>query len=347
MNKHNTPTPANKGRIIFITGASRSGTTMLSLILGKHKQILGLQELHYFGDLWDPQKKPEALSETKMQELAATLFARQEHGIWRASGTAADNKRAQKLIDSLALEERNAAGIFAAVLSELALGEGKEIACEQTPRNIYYAERLLELYPESHVIHIVRDPRAVLASQKNRWQMRRLGGKNVPLSELVRTWFNYHPFTMNKLWSKANNLAIALTGHPRFITLRFEDLVDDPSVEIQKLCDFLDLEFDQTMLDIPQYGSSTVKHGNAKTGIVKDVVNQWEKILSKGEIRYCEHAAAPLMKYFSYDPKMTGSLFSFSLLPSLLRYPVHLFGVVISNPRRAWIQLKALLPLGR
>ena len=69
--------------------------------------------------------------------------------------------------------------VFAAAVHQLAQAAGKSIPCEQTPRYIFYARALLEIYPTAQIVHMVRDPRAVMASQKMRWQRRRLAADGV------------------------------------------------------------------------------------------------------------------------------------------------------------------------
>ena len=49
---------------------------MLSRILGNHSQILGLRELHYFGDLCDPAATIQ-LDNRALHRLAAMIFSRQ------------------------------------------------------------------------------------------------------------------------------------------------------------------------------------------------------------------------------------------------------------------------------
>ena len=61
-------------RLIFITGASRSGTTLLSFVLRHHPRVLGLRELQYFGDAWDPRHTGRRLSKAEACEAAARLF---------------------------------------------------------------------------------------------------------------------------------------------------------------------------------------------------------------------------------------------------------------------------------
>lgn len=329
--------------MIFVTGASRSGTTMLARIFGGHTSVLALQELHYFGDLFDPSAPVQPLPEGELARLAGAVIARHSRSLWAGKPTEAERIEAEKAVAGLAVDERNAAGVFAAAINQLALSAGRQVACEQTPRNIFYARRLLDLYPEARIVHIVRDPRAVLASQKNRWTMRRHGASHLPISEMVRNRVNYHPFTMGKLWVKANEEALRLADHPRFRIVRFEDLATSPEQETARLCAFLGLEFQPPMLlDLPQWGSSNADHTSAQRGISTEAVDRWSSVLSSGEALVCERITAELMGRFGYAPRLLGSSSGLRALPSLLAYPIHVLGVVALNPRRAWTQLRAL-----
>jgi hypothetical protein len=50
-----------------------------------------------------------------------------------------------------------------------------------------------------------------------------------------------------------------------------------------------------------------------------------------------------MMNKFTYKIEKKGLISRLSALPSLLAYPLHVAGVVLLNPVRAWIQLRALL----
>jgi hypothetical protein len=235
-------------------------------------------------------------------------------------------------------------GMFAAVVADLAAEHGKSIACEQTPRNVFYAAELLAALPRVRLVHIVRDPRAVLASQKNRWRLRKLGARNLPFSESVRTWLNYHPLTMANLWVKATQAALRLSEHPRVRIVRFEDLAERPDAEIRALCGFLGVDYEPGMSEVPHWGSSNLPHTGAGKGIAREVIDRWQGVLGAGEIRIVERAAAPLMSRFAYP--FTGH----EAVPARLAaawhlavYPLCMLGVVLANPRRAWIQLAAVL----
>lgn len=328
--------------LIFVTGASRSGTTMLARMLGKHSAILAFDELHYFGSLWDPFDTDTEVSAPELSELAATLLARHNNGLWGGQPTEVESAWGRRLVRELPAELCTPAGLFGAVAQRLAGDAGKTWACEQTPRNIFYARRLLELYPNAHVMHIVRDPRAVLASQKNRWKLRRLGAQHLPMSEMLRNRINYHPITMSQLWMKATEEAARMLDHPRFTLVRFEDLAAEPEAGARRLCGALDLPFEPDMLDVPRWGSSNVTHSSESKGISGDVLDQWRNSLTRGEALICEKITERMMRRFDYQPEFLGRSGVWSTLPSLLSYPLHVAGVVAINPGRALVQLKAL-----
>lgn len=317
---------------------------MLSRILGNHSAVLTLNELHYFGDLCHPATGSEPLETARLVRLSAVLLARQARGLWGAGPTSAERAQATAVCKDLQAGERCPYGVFAAVLSRFAGQANKTIICEQTPRNIFYAGRILEAFPQARILHIVRDPRAVLASQKNRWQLRRLGAENVPYAELVRTWLNYHPITMAKLWADATRSALRLAGNPRVRIVGFEGLVERPAEVIGEICEFLGIDFEPDMLLVPQWGSSNIRHEMTEKGISKEVVARWQTVLRAGEASIAEYFAGDLMKRFSYTATHARSaLANLSLIRYVLSYPFHLLGVALANPRRAWIQMTAVL----
>lgn len=333
--------------LVFITGASRSGTTVLSRALGNHSKILALNELHFFGDLCCPQNAPETLDKKQITRLAGDLLARQAHGLWGAGRLPRDEAAVQGVCERLEAGKCTAYDVFAEVCLASAAAAGKSIACEQTPRNIYYARTILDAFPRARILHIIRDPRAVAASQKNRWQLRRLGASNVPRAELIRTWINYHPVTMAKLWKHATVKAGALIDHPRVRIVRFEDLARDPRNVIEALCGFLGIEFEDAMLDVPQWGSSTISHETA-SGITSDVIDRWTSILDRGEVAIMERLTGKQMALHGYPLLRRRTMAAWVLaFCHLCTYPLHLAAVIVANPRRAWIQVSALFGLPR
>ncbi len=341
---------------IFVTGASRSGTTLLSFILRNHPRVFGLRELHYFGDMHDPRDRDahegaRKRAEDRLISGIARLYARQEYGICALRRPDPHHRaRARGLLQKIPPHQRTATGVFAAAIHELSEEQGKSIPCEQTPRNIFYANALLAAFPAAHIVHMVRDPRAVMASQKKRWRRRALTAD--PLAHhpyhALREWINYHPYTMASLWNRATREAKRLANHPRFHLLRFEDLIRMPEETVSHLCAGIGLTFQPDMLDVPQVNSShQSSRGGARHGIYQDAMENWRSHLNAQEIRITERICGNLMRVHGYAAEAGDHHRDAGELRYMFSYMMHLAGVLAINPRRAWIQLRAVLPSAR
>ncbi|MFO1468556.1 MAG: sulfotransferase [Steroidobacteraceae bacterium] len=333
-------------KLIFITGASRSGTTLLSFVLRNHDEVFGLKELQYFGSAWDPRDRQRKFTRAQAIEAAASLFACQEFGILAPRVTDEHQRRAAALVDGLGEHGSDPAELFAAAVNDLARAAGKSIPCEQTPRYVFYAGALLDLYPGAQVVHLVRDPRAVMASQKKRWQRRSLAraGVNVPRWQSLRVWVNYHPFTVARLWSRATRAALALAKHPRVTILKFEDLVREPEPTVRRLCSRLGLSFDERMLDVGQINSSHQSSAaGARKGLHADTIDRWREILTSTEIAVTQRYCADLMNRYGYDLEPVPAPSLWDELRCRVSYALHALGVVLVNPRRAYVQARAVM----
>ena len=331
--------------LIFVTGASRSGTTLMNRLLGNHSNVLALRELHYFGDLFEPTSTPTELPASQAKPIAAMLFARQRIDFWHAQVTAADEQQAADLL--AAPDPSNTApalssgyALYAAGVNRLAQQANKTIACEQTPRNIFYADELLAVYPNARIVHMLRDPRGVMASQKQRWQMRKLGANKVPRLETLRTRVNYHPITMSRLWNGATQRALELVDHPRVRHVTFEDLTADPQLQMQQLCEWLQLDYEPDMLDVPHYGSST-STSNEDSSVSNAVSEQWRSLLTPAEQRSIHSLSGELMQACGY--KTDTDIGAGVSIGQRLSYPLHLVAVALANPRRALTLARGLL----
>lgn len=318
---------------IFVTGASRSGTTMLSRVLGNTDAVLALKELHFFGGLLPLEECSVPIGRERASGVVAMTLARVARDVWVKEATDQEWMLARRIVEELADDEVTGDELFARSMAEVLRESPAVRVCEQTPRNIYYAGHLLDVYPNAQVVHVVRDPRAVLASQKDRYKMRKLGGKNVPVSEVVRLWLNYHPVSMMKLWRSATEQAQSLTDHDRFRVVRYEDLIGEPEATLQSLCAWLDLEYIEEMTEVPHWGSSTVEHSES-AGLSSASIDKWQTVLNGAEIAYCEARSKAEREHFGYADSNSSQSTLFGYIGMILRLPVHVLGAVVANPGR-------------
>lgn len=213
---------------VFIVGLPRSGTTLLTAMLGAHPAFACGPETAFFMRL--PRDTSRLLDPTHWPDRAVEhLSSNQRRGVPFYVLYGLD--RAQ-VHDALARREPSVAAMLETITSAYARAAGKPRWAEKSPRHILFLPRLREAFPEAPIVRIVRDPRDVALSV-----MRApFGGSSlmVNLYECARLSARTEPI---------------IRRDQRLLTVRFEDLVAQPELESRRLCDFVREPFDPRMLE--------------------------------------------------------------------------------------------------
>lgn len=323
-------------KLIFIVGNSRSGTTMMMRILKKHPHIHSLNEIHFFEKFWSTQDQQRPIEETEAVWLASRLFFIDRYNVLAKFEEAEFAAQAKNLVAKLEKKPLYRQDIYHAVLNQRAADEGKTIACEKTPQNLYYVQDLLEMYPNCRILNLVRDPRGVLLSQKKKWM--RKDSKDSYIKdhkrEVWRLRINYHPITISKLWNSAIQAIERFQDHPRVESIRFEDITQEPTETLQKVCNFLEVPFDENMMNVEYNGSSNeLRKGEKQFGIKRNTVKSWKKGLSKAEILICQWVTSKYLKAYGYEKEAVG-FNPFSVLLHVLSFPFKLGLALLMNLNR-------------
>jgi hypothetical protein len=127
---------------------------------------------------------------------------------------------------------------------------GKPIKGEKTPAHLRYIPTLMDWFPDGKIIHMLRDPRGIFISDLRR---RRAAPTTPPYRQLqhIDLLFKlYLLFQVTWVWSEGIRLYDKYQRcYPNnYYLLKFEDLVADPETHVRKVCDFLDIEFQDQML---------------------------------------------------------------------------------------------------
>lgn len=317
---------------VFIVGNSRSGTTLLARVLSKHSQIHILNETHFLTSYEKQRKSFSQLEQQDKIHLINLLLTVEYKGIFYQSEYQENSDEAQEIFTRCA-ECKTFASLLAFFFQYVAEKKGKIICGDQTPSHIFYAEDILKLFPNAKFINIVRDPRAVLLSQKNKWKAAKK--MYMPTRETVRTFFNYHPITTSLLWKKGVEAAAQADNNlPSniFYTLQFEQLLDDPESVLQKLCNFIGVGFETSMMDV-NVSMSSNETDEGKKGIRPEVMDHWRQRLSGSEIFISEKINGRLAEKEGYLLTHTNPGI-FSLLFYLCYFPIHLAVAFLLNLKR-------------
>lgn len=326
-------TKIKSGKILFVVGSSRSGTTMLGRALNAHSQVHTFPELQVLERLIGIEEMGDvAVDMGRLERIGCGILDTIRHGVFEASDPESFLLEVRDIIETHNIE--TPMGLYHALLTAESQSANKTISCEQTPRYMFVSEQILSAFPSAHVIHIFRDPRDVLLSQKNRWRRRFLTNAKVPLKRTLVAWSNYHPELTSRLWGATMREAERLSAHPRFIEVRYETLLEHPETTLQELCSSVGLSFEAEMLGVRQQGSSMRRDVSGATGFDASRIGSWRNGgLSAAEIAVCEARLGPIMKKRGYALSLAKSaVFGRALIWSVL--PVKVLAGIAMNAGR-------------
>jgi hypothetical protein len=220
-----------------------------------------------FGDLADPARRTRAidrfLETRRVRRLGLDLAALRER---------------------LAREATSYPRFFLALLRFYARARGKVRCGEKTPQHALFAAELMDWYPAARLIHVVRDPRDVVAS------LRRM------------PWGSGSPLAEAKLWRACVEGAEACAGRPGFLRLRYETLIAQPEQELRRVCAFLGEEFTPALLEGEAGGrSDRWWFDRAQGQIETSRVGRWRQELSTDDVAIVEWVAGELLVRHGYD----------------------------------------------
>lgn len=327
------PGKQNGIKMLFIVGSSRSGTTMLGRMLGKSDSVYKLPELHLFGSCipygkeFEPAGQAEALKIfTWLCDVADRKFhAERRPGLYR--------KEAEALLNKHYSEGKNAWDYYQDFVLYESNKHGKTIPCEDLPSHVFQLDKLIHQFPEARFVHVIRDARDVLLSQKNRRNRKKMGAEFLSGKALLRYRMNYHPVLISKLWNSAVNTGLSIS-HPHVLHIHFETLLNNPEETLKTICEHCGVIYNPEMLQVPQVGSSSRPDNVLKTGIDKSRSGAWQLGgLSDTEIYICERINEKLLENLGYPLSGTrANLFKLAL--SLMVLPIKVLVTFFLNLER-------------
>jgi hypothetical protein len=210
---------------VFIVGMNGSGTTMMLDHLGRHPDLFGFTvETYILPHYLLNSAKYGALT---VDENFLRLWndMRAEYAFRRRNKGAA-----MSLPADWSATQRSVGGVFDRIMLEFAEREGKHRWCEKTPMYVLHIERLAAAFPGSVFIHMLRDGRDCAASDHRRW------GRH-PEGTITR-W---------KYLASEGRRQGNLVGD-RYCEVRYEDVTGNPEPEMRRICSFLDIDFNESVL---------------------------------------------------------------------------------------------------
>ncbi len=273
-------------RPFFIVGCDRSGTTMLRLVLDRHPQIAIPTESMFITDfLTRLSRYGDLSSRSNRLKLAGDMLSYSKVRNWQLPLTA------DELASNCATTDVYAS-MVRAIFTAYALKHGKTCWGDKTPYYVHWVDDLKRLFPDARFIHLVRD------------------GRDVALS-LIRVGFGpTNVYAAARYWRESvrkGRSAVERLGGDA-MEVHYERFVDDPMSVSKTICGFLDIGFDEKMLDI-QHARSEGKFApnqdnwftKVDEGINASSVGRWRKHMSTRQRVTFQAIAADELDLFGYS----------------------------------------------
>ncbi len=305
MSKSNSP--------ILLTSLPRSGATLLGAILNAHPNIAMFNEPWLF---LMKQKYGTLRKRYNINLLVNNLCISTER-----FGYKIDIQLKKQILDDLfdrrgRLTYLEAFDIF---LRNFSKSKGKVRWGIKQPSELYHIALLKKQFPDLKILHIVRDPRSTVTY--------RIGKTSLTPDDLTlilkyaKSWRAYMKFARES----------SVLNRTNYLEIKYEDLVSDPAIWVDRICDFIGEKYNAQMLNyyrlsnpyVPQdtEGNPSVSHKDVLLPIHTSGINEWRNLLSPAELEIVEMICGDEMVRRGYERLgTTGHLTKKQFLQTYITY---------------------------
>ncbi len=242
---------------IFIFSLPRSGSTLLQKMIATHEQVATAPEP------WI---------------LIPVLGAIRTGGQFSENSHSMTSQAIQDFIQKMPAgmdDYHQAVRSFVISLYEKKSGNAKYFL-DKTPRYHVYADEIIRIFPEGKFIFLFRHPLAVFAS-------------------ILETWRAAHLFRYDLYTGLPSLIDASEKNAGSCLSIRYEELIENPEKEISKICDYLEIEYDARM--VADYQDEFIRLGDfgapASAGDDSEVyqkistkpLNKWKKSIGLSPLR--------------------------------------------------------------
>ena len=281
----------------FVVGATRSGTTLLRLMLDAHPEIAIPSETHFIPELISAREKHGASREQMLELLTS-------HRRW-GDFTIEPGELAERWAQIEPLSGPEAVRAFFHLYADKQDKHGARWG-DKTPGYVKSMREIQGYLPEARFIHLIRD------------------GRDVALSVLKQSWGPQSIEAAAEKWrSRVNRGRSQAPYLGYYIEVKFEDLVLETERELRRICEFIEVSFDENMLGYHLTAEQRLQekaralprvHGEAQSAEKRlashaktfeppnpEMIGTWRQRMSPADRAAYEALAGDLLAELGYD----------------------------------------------
>ncbi len=268
-------------RPIFIVGLHRTGSTLFKNALDRNSSLaMASDEMQLEG----PWTRGFATRLARIREIdSADGLEQVMNLVWSAAlpGSFWKDLRHSSLDrDALKIRiggsDRSTRSVVAILLDAYRRERNRPRVGVKYPLHISRIQRLQLWFPDCKILHLTRDPRAILASKLRDEATRRRKARGFGIGAVVHH-ATMAVFLADYAWS--GRVHRRMHGSPSYRLIRYEDLVARPREVLEGVCSFAGLEFQEEMLDT--VGKPSSHSGDRPRGFDGSSVARWRTTLNR------------------------------------------------------------------
>ncbi|OGS74658.1 MAG: hypothetical protein A3F91_13015 [Flavobacteria bacterium RIFCSPLOWO2_12_FULL_35_11] len=277
---------------IQIIGTQRSGSNLLRVILNQLSEVDAPHSPHILERFFPLLPKYGDLNiEANFENLIEDVCKLVELNPVPWEGFKPNRFQIKSYCKSNSLIE-----IFKVIYELKAQFSGASFWCCKSMSNIHYADKLEASGIKPLYIHLYRD------------------GRDVALSFRKAIVGEKHMYHLAKQWKEEQDLCVQLKeklGNDRVFLISYEELLDDSEGVLMRLCNFLKVPYNNSMLSYYNSNESNITADSGKMWenisqpLIKNNFNKFFKELSDDQIKIFEHVAGSTLLKLNYKRYLT------------------------------------------
>jgi len=309
--------------VFFIVGRPRSGTTLLRTLFDAHPNVCIPPECKFILDLYPKYRKLRQWTDEDISTLIEELQQQLLFDTWKIDIPLLRQEllkmdRSSSWAEVCKLIYLNYQSFF--------IKKNIKVFGDKNPGYTIYTKRLRKIFSNAKFIHITRDYR------DNFLSIKKVDFELPIISSTVTKW-NHFVKSFNKE---------AAINPDVYTTIRMEDLVTEPEKQYKRLCEFINIPYDEGVFDfykkkddvINQYSEAFImKYQKSLMGKINpDKVDQWKKEMTSRQLKIADASAGKYAEIAGYERKYkkTGLGIFLQRLPGkLLADTLRLLSIII------------------
>lgn len=280
--------------MFFILGRPRSGTTLLASLFDAHPNVILPFECPLIINIYTKYANIKNWDKKTLLKLYSDVLNQRKFDTWMI-----DLEKLKS--DILLCEGKNSfETIIKVIYSNFKSFFDKteiKIIGDKNPVYSIYPEKLIKLFPDAKFIHLTRDYRDNILSIKK-------VDFEAPITSLLAFRWKF----------ATKRILNVIKQYPdSFYTVKYEDLVVDPPKVLKDLCEFINIDYDESVLDFHKKKEELFKlydkehiekyHSSLLRPISADKIYAWKTKISDKELKIADSVVGKYAELSGYPRK--------------------------------------------